>query len=730
MTTSPTANHPWHFHRIGGLDQVSFNTGALENLDQKLWVALSCPIGGLELCEKTLGLIDQDKDGRIRAPELITAIKWADARFKDVGTLLSSSDALKLSSLDEAKPAGKAALASVRTILKSIGKSDADSLTLKEATDTVAFFSATTLNGDGVVIPASTSDEKLQQLINEVVTTTGGTADLSGKIGANATNASDFFAAAQAFLDWTALGTTAAIKPYGDTTAAASAAIAAVRTKVDDYFTRIRLAAFDARAAAALNHAESEFVSLAVKDLTLTTPEIAALPLASVGSSATLPLLEGTNPAWAGALAKLHGTAVTSAFGAEKTSLTEAEWNSLKAAVAAHDAWQAGKAGAIVEALGVDRLKVLVADTELRTALGELIAEDLALAPEFIAINEVEQLIRYQRDFKTLLNNFVNFTEFYSPNHSATFQAGTLFLDSRSTDLCIEVAGPSPLAAMSKVYIAYCDCSRPGGKKMKIAACFTQGDSDYLFVGRNGIFYDRKGQDWDAKITAVVENPISIRQAFWLPYKKFVRAIEDMVAKRAAAAEAASDKRMAAAATKTANVDTAKPSAPAEPKKVDVGAVAAIGVAAGAAISALTLILGYVFGMAAWQYPLVLVGIVLVISGPSMLIAWLKLRQRTLGPILEANGWAINGRVKINVPFGTRLTSVAKMPTGSTRSLDDPYADKDAARRKRLFWLGLIVVVAVGIRVHASYFNDGRYFWQPAPEPVIEAPAAVVPPAA
>ena len=71
--------------------------------------------------------------------------------------------------------------------------------------------------------------------------------------------------------------------------------------------------------------------------------------------------------------------------------------------MAAHDAWQTGKAGAIVEALGVDRLKTLIADTELRTALGELIAQDLALAPEFIAINEVEQLIRYQRDFKTLL---------------------------------------------------------------------------------------------------------------------------------------------------------------------------------------------------------------------------------------------------------------------------------------------------------------------------------------
>ena len=56
----------------GGLDQVSLETGAdllnLENLDQKLWVALSCPVKGLELDETTLKMIDTDGDGRITAP--------------------------------------------------------------------------------------------------------------------------------------------------------------------------------------------------------------------------------------------------------------------------------------------------------------------------------------------------------------------------------------------------------------------------------------------------------------------------------------------------------------------------------------------------------------------------------------------------------------------------------------------------------------------------------------
>ena len=40
-----------------------------------------------------------------------------------------------------------------------------------------------------------------------------------------------------------------------------------------------------------------------------------------------------------------------------------------------------------------------------------------------------------------------------------------------------------------------CDCVRKAtGEKMSIVAVFSQGDDDNLMVGRNGIFYDRKGQ--------------------------------------------------------------------------------------------------------------------------------------------------------------------------------------------------------------------------------------------
>ena len=719
-------SHSFRFHRIGGLDQVELSSDAdlraLKTLDPKLWVALSCPTTGLEIDEDTLKLLDMDGDGRIRVPEILAAIDWTGARLKDLGEVFQGNDVLPLASIDEQTPEGQEILASVRRILASLGRPDDQQVTLAEAADTVTLFAATTLNGDGIIIAESAEDAGLAALIAEIGECVGTVDDRSGKPGIDAGRVAAFYDAVEAHLAWLTAGDDPAVRTLGDDTDAAWRAVAAVRAKVDDWFTRARLAAFDPDAAGALGAGEASFAALADQTLSADSPAIAALPLARINPDGKLPLAGGINPAWADALNALRGSAIEAILGSEHDTLDEQQWRTVTERVAAYDAWRSQRAGAEVEALGRERLQAIAAGNE-RSALDALIARDAELEAEFNAVHSVERLIRYRRDLGSLLRNFVNFTEFYSPDTMGAFQAGTLFLDSRSTDLCVRVTARSPLVAMSKAYVVYCDCSRSGGEKMKIAAAITQGDSDYLFSGRNGVFYDRDGRDWDARVTTIIENPISIRQAFWLPYKKLLRKIEETVAKRAAAAEAESDKRRAATASSAANVDQAVPT----PPKVDVGAVAAIGVAITGAISALTLILGYVFGMQPWQYPLVLLGIVLVISGPSMVIAWLKLRQRTLGPILEGNGWAINGRVRINVPFGSRLTARAQLPKGSVQSLDDPYRDKAASRRRRLLLLAIVALAALGVWGHAHWMNDGRYFWQSAPPPSAAATIEVAP---
>lgn len=728
----PTA-HPWKFFRTGGLDQVALETAAdlqhLDELDQKLWVALSCPVKGLELDERTLALIDTDNDGRIRVPELIAAVRWAAARLKDPADLLQGGAALPLAAIDEATPEGKTLAASAKQVLANLGQKDAATISVAESGDTAKIFAANALNGDGVIPPEATDDPAVQALIKDIVATLGGVNDRTGSVGATAEKIDQFFRELQAYLDWVGHSATKEIAVLGEATDAAVAALRAVRPKVDDYFGRCRLAAFDSRAIGALNRAETDYLNFTAKDMKITADEVASFPLARVSGGCPLPLFDGVNPAWAAALATLHRAAVTPVFGAEKRVLTEKEWTELNARFAAYETWLGGKPGSAVEKLGLPRVKEILAGPG-RAALTDLVRRDCELEPHYQAISDVDRLTHYYRDLRALLKNFVSFEDFYSPTRLAIFQAGTLFLDSRSTELCVRVDGASPLAAMSKAYIAYCDLRRAGGHAMKIAACFTQGDSDYLFVGRNGLFYDRQGRDWDATITSIVENPISVGQAFWSPYKKFIRLIEEQVAKRAAAAEAASSGKLAGAAQTATHADKLAPAArPAEPpKRFDLALITGIGVALGSIGTFLAMLFTRFLDLGPW-IPLGIVGVMLVISTPSMIIAWMKLRQRTLGPLLEANGWAINGRVKINIPFGSKLTEIAALPPGARRSLADPYADQSAVRRRRLFWLALVVLAAIAVRVHHTYFNDGRYFWQQKPAPTQVAEPAVVDPA-
>jgi hypothetical protein len=164
--------------------------------------------------------------------------------------------------------------------------------------------------------------------------------------------------------------------------------------------------------------------------------------------------------------------------------------------------------------------------------------------------------------------------------------------------------------------------------------------------------------------------------------------IEEMAAKRAAAADAAADAKLAGAATATVNADKAKP----EPKKIDVGTVAAMGVAFGAIGALVTTLIGQatgLFQLPFWQLCLAIAGLLLVISGPSMIIAWMKLRKRNLGPILDANGWAVNAKAKLNVPFGASLTGVAALPAGAVIGGDDKFGEKPSA------WPGFIKFVII-----------------------------------
>ncbi|SFH42742.1 hypothetical protein SAMN05216299_11225 [Nitrosospira sp. Nsp14] len=703
-THSPVPSHTWNFFRAGGFDQVQIDTGAdllaLKELDQKLWVALSCPTRGIEFDTKTLDLIDSDNDARVHANEVLGAIGWAGRLLRNPDLLVEGGNSLALGEIDDATEEGQQVLASAHYILKNLGKPEAASISLADMADIEKFVAGLEFNGDGVIAAARIADASLRATIDDIIKCRGPVADLSGEPGINQEISDAFFTEVSAWLDWEANADgDKDVRFLGEKTGAAADAFQAVKEKVNDYFTRCGMATYDIRAAIPLSRSAEDYQGVAAQTLSTQSIDIANFPLATVEADKPLPLVAGINPAWQRQIEALRQHAIVPLLG-KKESLSAAEWATLGARFEAFEAWQAARPAGNVEQLGVARLREIAASNH-RDEIDELIRLDKSVETEVKATLSVERLLRYRRDLYKLVNNFVSFRSFYTGRDKAIFQVGTLYLDSRSCDLCVrveDIAKHAEFAAMSGLYLAYCDCIRKGGtEKMSIAAAFTAGDSDFLLVGRNGIFYDRKGNDWDATIVRIVDHPISIRQAFWSPYKKLVRFINDQLRKLAAARAAAADAKLIQTAVATATPVAAGTPPPPPKAPFDVGKFAgifaAIGLALGAIGGVLASVIGGILGLKLWQIPLAILGIILLISGPAMIVAWFKLKKRNLGPMLDANGWAINSRALINISFGTSLTKLARLPEGSNRSLTDPYADKKPVWPYYLIIAGVVVAM-------------------------------------
>ena len=697
------SGYKWEFENIGGTSRVKITSGSdiahLAELDPKMWTVLSCPVQGLEISDKSLAYMDTDADGKIRVNDVISVSKWITGILKNADLLLEGKDSIDINELNLENETGKKLYDAAVQILHNLGK-DGTVISVADTADRSAIFAKTRFNGDGVITEASTDDADLKALIAAAVAATGGVADRSGAQGVNADLIEAFYAALAEYAAWQDAAVEA---PFGADTDRAIEAYNALDAKVKDFFMRSKLAAFSPESTAALDVQTSRIEAISAENLVGKGEEIASYPIAHVTGKAEIDLSEAINPAWAAQFATLKSIAVP----ARKKVLTEEDWAAIGTQFAAYIAWKNAKAGASVEALGLDTVKAYL-DQNRKADLLALVAEDAALAEEAGNIEMVDKFLFIFRDFYRLLKNFVTLHDFYNKDKgvAAIFQSGRLIVDQRECRFCMKVtdmAKHNASAASSGMYLLYCDCttkSKPG--KLQIVAAVTVGEIGDLIVGKNAVYYDNDGVEWDAVITKIIDNPISIAQSFWSPYRRMATAVENLISKSAADKDA---KMMANATAKINAAPAAVPAAGADPAKpaaappFDIakfaGIFAAIGMAVGMIGSALAALAKGIFALTWWQLILAFVGIMLVISGPAMIMAWLKLRRRNIAPLLNANGWAVNAASKISIPFGETLTDVAKYPK---LKLKDPYAKKGLAPWKIvLISLSALVVVVGGL---------------------------------
>ena len=704
--------HKWEFENIGGTSRVKIRSGEdiayLHKLDKKLWTVLSCPVKGLEIDEKTLNYIDVDGDGKIRVNDVIATAKWLTDAVNDVKMLTNEEDFIYIRHFDTSNPIGYKLHNSAKQILDNLGKKE-PSVSIAELSDMAKVFAQTRFNGDGVITERSSDEDADKNAISAAVAVMDGVADRSGVMGVNADVIEKFYASLAAYDAWRKAEVQ---PPFGADTDAVIAAYNALDAKVKDFFMRSKLAAYSPASTEKLDVQTAQIEAISAGNLSEKEAEIAQYPIARVTGKPEIDLSQPVNPVWAAQF----NTVVKVALPDNKT-LTEADWAAVGARFAPYTAWKNSKAGTEVEVLGYDEIKELLEENR-KDALLELVAKDAALAEEANNIDMVVKFLYIYRDFYRLLRNFITFDDFYTKDKkvSAIFQNGRLIIDQRECRFCMTVqdmAKHNAGAAASGMYLLYCDCtSKTSAAKLQIVAAVTVGEIRNLTVGKNAIYYDNKGVEWDAVVTKIIDNPISVQQAFWSPYRRMATAVENLINKSAAEKDA---KIMANATAKINAAPASLPAAPADgadgtkpavAPPFDIakfaGIFAAIGMALGMIGSALVSLFDGLAELAWWELILTFVAILMVISGPAMVMAWMKLRRRNIAPLLNANGWAINAEAKISIPFGNTLTDMAKFPA---LKLPDPYKKRGMSGWSKFFLVVLILALIAGVIIGLKWFN-------------------------
>lgn len=715
----------WSFFRAAGVlqavvDEKAFR--ALKELPNENWAVLSCPTTGLDFDQRTLAFMDGNGDGHIRVEEVLGALGWMEKRICDMAELLQEKDEVALASFAETEE-GKALASAARAVLKSVGKEGATTLTLADVLKREASFKAADYNGDGVLVPAAAKEAGLDGLLEDILKATGGAADRSGASGVDKATLDAFYNDCAAWLAWLDAGRAGAaeIFPLGDATEAGFAALEAVRAKIDDYFNRCALIAFDGSSATALNCGEGDFAAIGKTAVADNAGAIEMFPIAKADAGAVLDLGGGINPEWRRRVDAFIEKAAKPVLG-EVTSLTLADWGKVKGKFAAHKAWKESVAGGRVAVLGEARVREIMGDTAAQATIAALIDKDNSYAGEINQLEDLEKFLRYHAHLNRFLNNYVNFSDYYNPDRPEIYRAGRLYIDGRVCRECVYVADAgahSTLAASSKMFLAYCKVTRPQtGETKTICAAVTAGFSSTLWVGRNGIFYDAQGNDWNAVIVKICDCQISLKEAFWSPWLKISDLISDQIKKLLSSKESA---MMSAATTKVGTIGEAPAAPVAEPKRdgaAMASSVAAIGIAVGIIGSAIGGLVSALKGISFWYGVLGVAAIVLAVSGPSVLLAWFKLRSRDFAPVLNACGWAINKKMLMPMRLSNVFTHEAVIPVGSNIRMEDPYVEKHFWRK---FGIAVVVIASLAFwvwRFHSEWLPESlrRKTPQPAAE--------------
>lgn len=675
------------FRRIGGSSQLVIESAndfrnAYE-LDPAHWTLTSIPAKNLLCPAEFLALIPQDASGRIHVKDVRGLLKWVISAVADLSDFITAAPALRLAALNTEDADGLRAKETAQLALKRIGAKTDSEITIEQINEFKTLVSNALQNGDGIIPPGPVEDAVTAECIKFAMAAVGSQKDISGADGIGASELDIFEGMLNGFLAWTDEGIARkdALFPYADATAGLWGAYQAVAADVDDYFESCHALVFAGGRESSSQVPKNTFDpndSSSVEDF------FKKAPLAPADPACILHLNERVNPNRAGALTAFFGAFRASVPG-DAASISESEWTAFKAAIAPYGDWTGRKNTDKLDGLDLERLRAVAASKAFEN-IRAMINEDTVVSNNVTCCDLVRKVIICQTNLREFLNNFINMEALFSPEKRSFILAGKLVMNGYNFHMCMivhDVAAHKKIAATSNVCVMYINATTgtaPAVKSMTLAVAVTAGTMRRLFVGKSGVFYTPDGLIWDAVITDLIQQPVSLKEAILMPFYRIGDIIQTQAEKHFAA------KTNALEADVTKNVD-AKLAGGDQPKKEGGLNMPMLIMGGGVGIAALGSSFAFMAkslqGVSVWRILAVLLGIFIIICAPFVILSLLKLFRRSLTRFLEANGCALNREMRLTLALGRIFTYIPRIPgkfalysMNTASAGDDPDAVK------------------------------------------------------
>jgi hypothetical protein len=651
--------HQIKFKRYGRSRHLRIATardlGEVIELDEAHWSAINAPLNNINCDTTFLELLDTDNNYRIICHELREAIAWALDTLGDYSGLESADSVLKLDAINTNSSDGHRIHNAAGRMLEKLNKSDDTEISLQQIRLIKTQVESTPVSEAGILLAEASDDPETREFITDAINATGGATHPSGKNGLGPTQLETFICSLETAARWyqqceiASPNATTDIMPLGAATPEVYEIFAGIRGKIDQYFVQCQAAALDERFVQRMGWTENELDNLDFDDPATLRHVLTKAPLARARTDGTLHFDDPINPCCEQLLQQFRTQVAARVGDNNGPEFSAQQWRKITDMFEAHQQWVASRPEGPIESLGIEKIKLYLA-SGYTAAVRELMNNSAETAFDLDNIRLTEKLALFQMHLLSLANNFVSFPHLYDPSRRAMFETGTLVIDGRRFCLAVGVddrKAHAQVARTSSMFVLYVEVIPGGsnGETYEVAVPVTSGSRGNLCLHKRGLFIDLQGNQCDARVVEIIENPISLTEAFVAPFIRLGRMLTGKIESLTIQAEKKLGTDTVGAVSQITSDDTAAGTAK---QNAPTGNML---MGAGVAIAALGSAMAYITKtLADTSWLAIAIGLliaVLVVLLPTSIVAILKLRKRDLSAILEGSGWGINARMRL-----------------------------------------------------------------------------------